>query len=207
VCIAACLLVYCVHFKTLLVLPSVSCLQDLVFLAGIFVLACCESGFSHRDSCCCFPLICWQISWFGLVLHLHFSPFLLRVINPMPGAASSGKDPIFRAQILLVFFTAGVRPPSPFCLVRFSSSFSLTVVRPSSPVLASHFCSFFDLVVVSLPHASRLAVVAWMVFVDWLGQQQFLCYGLCCHFQIFACSHCIFACDHHVFMEMLVMLY
>jgi hypothetical protein len=88
VCIAACLLVYCVHFKTLLVLPSVSCLQDLVFLAGIFVLACCESGFSHRDSCCCFPLICWLISWFGLVLHLHFSPFLLRVINPMPGAAS-----------------------------------------------------------------------------------------------------------------------
>jgi hypothetical protein len=89
VCIAACLLVCCVHIKISLVLPSGSCLQDLVFLAGIFVLACCESGFSCRDSCCCFSLICWPVSWFGPVLHLRFSPFLLRVINPVPGAAST----------------------------------------------------------------------------------------------------------------------
>jgi hypothetical protein len=50
-------------------------------------------------------------------------------------------------------------------------------------------------------------MVAWMVFVDWLSQQQFLCSGLCCHFQIFAYSYYSFSCDHHVFIKMLVRLY
>jgi hypothetical protein len=68
--------------QNFLVLPSVSCLQDLVFLGGIFVLAGCKSGFSCRDSYCCFSLICWPVLWFSPILHLRFSPFLLMVINP-----------------------------------------------------------------------------------------------------------------------------
>jgi hypothetical protein len=58
---------------------------------------------------------------------------------PRQEQPARGKDPIFCAQILLVFFTADVRSPCPIRLVRFSSPFSLTVVHPSSPVLASHF--------------------------------------------------------------------
>jgi hypothetical protein len=84
VCIAACLLVCRVHFKILLVLPPVSCLQDLVFLAGIFVLTCCESGFSCQDSCCHFSLFVARSR--GSVRL--FSLFPLGVIHPAPGAAS-----------------------------------------------------------------------------------------------------------------------
>jgi hypothetical protein len=137
--IAAYLLVCCVHFKISLVVPSVSCLQDLVFLAGIFVLACCESGFSCRDSYCCFSLICWPVSWFGPVLHLCFSPFLLRIINPAPGAASARQGSNFLCPDPARVFHC-------WCSVSMPNSlgpifFAVFSDRGSclSPVLASHF--------------------------------------------------------------------